>query len=360
MIGAGRARNGVSETREREEDVELGFFTEFHCPAGMSEPTAFEESMAQMRMAEALGFDAVWLGELHFQKDRSVLASPLVVAAAIAARTRRVRIGIAVQVLPLSHPLRLAEDVATVDHLSRGRLDFGVGRSGLPGHYQGFNVPYEESRGRFAETLEILLKAWTQERFSHEGPFYRFHDVCLLPKPYQKPHPPIRIAATTEETYPMVGRLGYPVFVAVRTGSIADLRRLLGDYHAAWGAAGHPGRGEVALLVPVYVAETAREAREDAEASTMHWFRAIARALADSPTRRADAARLARLSYDEVLGEQVVYGTPEAVAERLGALREELGFSSLSTWMNVGGQVPRERVLRSMRLFADRVAPRLA
>jgi alkanesulfonate monooxygenase SsuD/methylene tetrahydromethanopterin reductase-like flavin-dependent oxidoreductase (luciferase family) len=339
--------------------MELGLFTEFQCPAGTSEATAFEESMVQMRAAEALGFDAVWLGELHFQKDRSVLASPLVVAGALATCTRRVKIGIAVQVLPLSHPLRLAEDVATVDHLSRGRLDFGVGRSGLPGHYEGFNIPYEESRDRFAETLEILLQAWTQERFSHEGRFYRFRDVCVTPKPYQKPHPAVRIAATTRDTYPMVGGLGYPVFVAIRTNSISDLRRLIGGYHEAWRAAGHPGRGDVALLVPVYVAETARQAREEPEKSTMHWFRSIAEALKRSPTQREQAERLARVSYDEIVTEQVVYGTPEAVAERLGALRAELGFSSLSAWMNVGARIPHERVLGSMRLFAERVAPRL-
>jgi alkanesulfonate monooxygenase SsuD/methylene tetrahydromethanopterin reductase-like flavin-dependent oxidoreductase (luciferase family) len=339
--------------------MECGLFTEFPCPAGMSEATAFGESMAQMGAAEELGFDAVWLGELHFQRDRSVLASPLVVAAAIAARTRRVKIGIAVQVLPLGHPLRLAEDVATVDHLSRGRLDFGVGRSGLPGHYEGFNVPYGESRERFLETLGILVQAWTQERFSHHGRYYQFRDVCVTPKPYQRPHPPIRVAATSEETYPMVGRLGYPLFMAVRTSSISDLRRSLGGYHEAWRAAGHPGRGDVALLVPVYVAETARQAREEPEHSTMHWFRSIAEALRSSPARRADAERLAALSYDEILTEQAVYGTPEAVVERLRALREELGFSSLSAWMNVGAKVPHGRVLASMRLFAERVAPHL-
>src|SRR5581483_10619834 len=108
--------------------------------------------------------------------------------------THRVKIGIAVQVLPLSHPLHLAEDVATVDHLAGGRLDFGVGRSSLPEHYQGFDIPYAESRDRFFETLDVLVKAWTQERFSHEGRFYRFRDVCVVPKPYQKPHPPLRIA----------------------------------------------------------------------------------------------------------------------------------------------------------------------
>ena len=341
--------------------MEIGLFTEFQCPAGMTEATAFDESMAQMRAAEDLGFDAVWLGELHFQKERSVLASPLVVAGALAACTRRIKLGIAVQVLPLSHPLRLAEDVATVDHLCRGRLDFGVGRSGLPGHYQGFNIPYEESRERFFETLEILRKAWTEDRFSHDGRYYQFRDVCVVPKPYQKPHPPLRVAATTQETYPLMGRLGHRLFVAVRTNSISDLERFIGGYHEAWREAGHAGRGDVALLVPVYVAETARQARDEPEASTMHWFRSIAEALKHSSTAqaRAQAERLAAVSYDEILGEQVVYGTPDAVVDRLRMLREELGFTSLSAWMNVGGQIPHARVLSSMRLFAERVAPRL-
>ena len=181
--------------------------------------------------------------------------------------------------LPLSHPLRLAEDVATVDHLTRGRLEFGIGRSGLPGHYQGFNIPYTESRGRFLETLDVLRKAWTEERFSHEGQYFQFRDVCIMPKPYQKPHPPMRMAATTEETYPIVGRLGLPVFMALRTTSITDLKRFIGGYHAGWAEAGHPGRGSVGISMPVYVAETARQAREEPEASMMHFFRSISQGL---------------------------------------------------------------------------------
>src|SRR5438128_11720788 len=123
--------------------MNIGVFTEFHWATGADERTAFAQSMAEVVAAEQLGYDAVWLAERHFQKERSVLASPLVVGGAIAARTHRLRIGIAVQVLPIAHPLHLAEDVATLDHLSAGRLDFGIGRSGLPGHYSGFNVPYE-------------------------------------------------------------------------------------------------------------------------------------------------------------------------------------------------------------------------
>jgi alkanesulfonate monooxygenase SsuD/methylene tetrahydromethanopterin reductase-like flavin-dependent oxidoreductase (luciferase family) len=347
--------------------MEFGLFTEFPSPAGVTEASAFDASLAQMKAAEDFGFDAVWLAEIHFQKDRSVLAAPLVIASALAACTRRVKIGIAVQVLPLSHPLRLAEDVATVDHIAKGRLEFGVGRSGLPGHYQGFNIPYSESRDRFVETLEILRKAWTEERFSHNGKYFQFNDVCIMPKPYQKPHPPIRVAASTPETYPMVARMGEPIFVAVRTVSITDLKRHLPTYQQAWTASGRPGRGNVGMSVPLYVAETPRQAREEAEASTMHFFRSISKALKKSDgataqtaeARAARANRLAEITYDEVLSEYAVVGSPEEIVDRLSALRDEMGFSMISTWMNPGGLIPNERVLKSMRLFAERVAPRL-
>src|SRR5262245_11535049 len=315
--------------------MEFGLFTEFESPAGMDQAVAFDESFAHMKAAEDLGLDAEWLAEVHFQKYRSVLASPLVIAAALAACTHRIKIGIAVQVLPLSHPLRLAEDVATVDHLTKGRLQFGIGRSGLPGHYQGFNIPYGESRERFLETLAILKRAWTQERFTHEGKYFQFRDVCAMPKPYQRPHPPIRMAASTEETYPLVGRMGLPLFVAPRTISISELERLIGGYYEGWTASGHAGRGDIGLSMPVYVAETDRQAREEAESSTMHFFRAISAALKDSDTRRqAIAARLREISYEDVLREQVIYGAPEAVADRLLALRERIPFSSFSGWMN--------------------------
>jgi len=169
----------------------------------------------------------------------------------------------------------------------------------------------------------------------------------------------MRMAATTEETYPLVGRMGLPLFVAPRTISILDLKRFVGGYHDGWTAAGHRGRGDIALSMPVYVAETDRRAREEAEASTMHFFRAISAALSTSE-RQTVSDRLREISYEDVLREQVIYGSPESVADRLLALREDLGFSDFSGWMNCGGHIPHERVLRSMRLFAERAMPRLA
>jgi alkanesulfonate monooxygenase SsuD/methylene tetrahydromethanopterin reductase-like flavin-dependent oxidoreductase (luciferase family) len=166
----------------------------------------------------------------------------------------------------------------------------------------------------------------------------------------------------------MVGRMGAPVFVAVRTVSITDLKRRLPSYQEAWTASGHEGRGNVGMSVPLYVAETARQAREEPEASTMHFFRSISKALkkSDGATAQTAEAREARanvlseISYDEVLAEYAVFGTPEAVVDKLQALRDAMGFSTISAWMNPGGQIPSERVLKSMRLFAERVAPRLS
>ena len=139
--------------------MEFGMFHEFQCPAGRTEAESFAESFAQVEAAERWGLDAMWLAELHVAPTRSVLSAPLNIASAIAARTTRMKIGTGVQVLPLCHPLRLAEEAATVDQISHGRLIFGIGRSGFPRTYEAYGVPYGESRERFAETLEILKKA---------------------------------------------------------------------------------------------------------------------------------------------------------------------------------------------------------
>src|SRR5690349_17871185 len=172
---------------------EFGVFHEFQRRPGQSEAEAFTTAFEQVDAAEHWGLDAIWLAEIHMAPERSVCAAPLTIASAIAARTKNIKIGLGVQVLPLCQPLRLAEEAATVDHISHGRLIFGVGRSGFPRTYEAYGVPYGESRERFAETLEILKKAWTEDPFSYSGKYYSFENVRATPKPYQKPWPEIRI-----------------------------------------------------------------------------------------------------------------------------------------------------------------------
>ena len=177
--------------------MEFGTFMEFPPVAAGNEAVAFDQAMAEVDAAEEYGLDAIWLAELHGAPERSVLASPMMVASAVAARTKRIKIGIAVQVLPLSHPLRLAEEAATVDQISHGRLIYGIGRSGVVRTYEDYGISYAESRERFAETLEVLKLAWTEPRFSYEGKYYSFVNVALTPKPYQKPYPEMRMAGAT-------------------------------------------------------------------------------------------------------------------------------------------------------------------
>src|SRR5579862_4617596 len=147
--------------------MEFGIFHEFWSTDAHSQPTAFANSFAQIAAAEDWDLDVVWLAEIHMNPTRSLLSAPLTVASAIAARTSRIKIGTAVQILPLGHPLRLAEETATIDQISGGRLIFGVGRSAFPRAYNAYGIAYEESPQRFAEGLEIIKKAWSQESASH-------------------------------------------------------------------------------------------------------------------------------------------------------------------------------------------------
>src|SRR5499425_3631448 len=144
----------------REARMDFGIFTMFSTREGATHFQTFQEWLGLVQVAEESGVDTVWLGETHFRPQRAVLASPLVGASAVAARTKRIRVGLAVQVLPLANPLRVAEEAAIVDHISEGRLVFGVGRSSFLESYLGYNVDYGESRERFDEALDIILKAW--------------------------------------------------------------------------------------------------------------------------------------------------------------------------------------------------------
>src|SRR6185295_4533907 len=227
--------------------MEFGMFHEFQALPGETAQQSFANSLAQVDAAEEWGLDAMWLAELHFAPERSVLSSPMMIAATIAQRTERMKIGTAVQVLPLCHPLRLAEEVATVDQISQGRLIFGVGRSGFPRTYEAYGVPYGESRDRFAETLEILKRAWTEPQFSYKGKYYSFDNVAVTPKPYQKPWPETRVAANSADTFPAIAKAGHAVFVAVRLGTLEELEPNITAYRKAWKEAGHPGEGKVFL-----------------------------------------------------------------------------------------------------------------
>ena len=343
---------------------EFGMFHEFQRTAGVTDEEAFATSFEEIDAAERWGLDAMWLAEIHVNPERSVCSAPLTLASAIAARTNRMKIGTGVQVLPLCHPLRLAEEAATVDQISHGRLIFGIGRSGFPRTYEAYGVPYGESRERFAETLEILKRAWTEPSFSYHGKYYSFDNVKLSPKPYQKPWPDIRIAANSADTFPGIAKLGHGVLVAVRQGTLEELEPNITAYRKAWKEAGHLGEGKVFLRAPVYVADTDRAAREEPEESIMYFYRYLGERLEDSATRAgvqqgdlraARGRRLQTITYDEALREKLIVGSPERVADRLMGLQETLGLDGILCEMNCGTKIPHAQVMKSLQLLCEKV-----
>jgi alkanesulfonate monooxygenase SsuD/methylene tetrahydromethanopterin reductase-like flavin-dependent oxidoreductase (luciferase family) len=347
--------------------MHVGLFVE-EMRQGASQAEAFRDVFDLAGRADDLGLDCVWLGEIHFTPTRSVISASLQVASAIASRTRRVRVGTAVQVLPLNHPLRIAEEVATVDHISAGRFEFGIGRSGVVRTYDIYGIPYAESQARFREALEILRRAWTGEAFSYEGEFYRVREAVVTPRPYQVPHPPLRMAATSDETFPAAGRLGLPIFVGLRTTEIPDLQAQLAPYRQAWREAGQPGQPSVYLRIPVYVSPTERGAREEPRESLTAFFArqtelaraAVGRAGAGpADRRRAQAERMASLTYDDILERKVAFGTPAGVLEKIGRLSQELGVDGIVAEPNPGGLIPPALEARSLELLAREVAPAL-
>ncbi len=335
---------------------------------GTSEAVAFQEVAELVDAAEAWGLDGVWLGEIHFNGARSVQSAPLALAGYIAGRTRRLRVGTAVQLLPLHNPLRIAEEVATVDHLSQGRFEFGIGRSGSARAYDVLGIPYGESQGRFVEALGIIREAWKGRTFSHQGTFFRFQNATVSPTPFQSPHPPMRMASNSEETFPQVAQLGLPIFVGLRDLDIPMLKVRLATYHQAWREAGHAGRGEVYLRIPVYAAPTEKAAVEEPRENLTYFFRRhvelIQSGLGRMDTgpaarRRALADQVASMSYDEILKTRAAVGTAASLIDRLAQLRDELGLDGLVAELNPGGLLPLEPMRRTLRILTQEIMPAL-
>lgn len=345
--------------------MHFGLFVEEARP-GYTQAQAFREALDLADTAEAIGLDCVWLGEIHFNPSRSVISAPLVMATAMATRTKRVHVGTAVQVLPLGNPLRIAEEAATLDQLSEGRFQMGVGRSGAARTYDVLGIPYGESQARFKEALTIIREAWKGKPFSHQGEYYKFQNAVVTPRPYQDPHPPLRMAANSPETFPQVAELGLGLFVGLRDHDTTDLGGHVRKYREAWRRAGHPGESSVYLRIPIYAGETERAALDEARESITYFFQRHTE-LTQSRLNRAGAGpneritgqltQLQHMTYDDICRTRVAFGSPPALIERLRQLRESLDIDGVIIEPNAGGLIPAPLAMKSLRLVAERVLP---
>ena len=351
--------------------MQFGLHYLLSCAEGQSPAQRYRDTLDQAIHAESLGFESVWPVEHHFNSAASILPCPALFLAAVAARTSTIRLGTAIVQLPLAHPMRIAEELATLDVLSGGRAEFGVGRGGNPSHFAGFGVPMSESRDRMVEALEYIRRAWTNDRFTFHGRFFQADDLALAPRPIQQPHPPIRVAANSPETAAWAGREGYPVFFASNVNPLPKVRELVPVYRRARAEAGHgaSGGGDLTLLMPVYVGddrrrverEVAPSVRQFAETAASVFQGLVARAPeAERPKLQAIVEQLCGMTYHSVNAVTGIFDTPSACVERLHQIREEFNPGRVICWFNFGGVIPHDQVMRSMELFSARVLPQFS
>ena len=348
--------------------MRFGLFFLLEKPAAGNDVEVYANTMEQIRLADELGYDYIWLAEHRFTRY-GIAPDVLVLAAAAASVTRRVRIGTAVVVLPFHNPVLLAEQVAMVDVLSGGRFDFGAGRGYQAGEFRGLGIPMDESRSRFEEVMDICVGLWTTDGFTYHGKHYTVEDVTIEPKPVQKPHPPIWVTAMlSPTTFAYAAERGYGIISGNPYQADPEFREAYLVYRKTLEEIGKP---ELAknfwALAPGFVHPDVEQALEIPRESALSYQETFARY--GSP-RQADGSlpggyehygsgwdKARNLDYlDTVRSPNFLLGDVEQLKTRLHA-NAELGMNDFIVWMNRGGAIPQREVLASMELFAKEVIP---
>jgi alkanesulfonate monooxygenase SsuD/methylene tetrahydromethanopterin reductase-like flavin-dependent oxidoreductase (luciferase family) len=346
--------------------MKFAYFTHLPWPEERKPEQIISETTEQVQYAEELGFHSAWLAEHHFTRY-SIGSSSLIVATHLAARTSKIRVGTAVLVSPLHNPLRLAEDTATLDLISGGRLDVGFGRGSSGYEYHGYNVDAAESQDRFQESIKIIQGLWTTPDFTFKGNHFQVNHANLVPLPVQQPHPPIYIAATrTPTTLDFAVSTGHTLCIAVvqDTANALDLCQRFVTLSKEAGL--NVPKSRIPFFRYFYVAETEDQALKDTEGKLnwvidiMQWRRFINEG-SEVYQRMADWRRTRNelpLSYEYLRENRAVIGTPDQCVARIKEFQEQ-GIDYFGCNFDFGG-MEHKKVLRSMELFAREVMPRLS
>lgn len=312
----------------------------------------YGQILEQIELAEELGWECFMFNEHHFLGYGGLVPNPAVLLAAAAARTSRIRLGPCIAILPLRHPLQTAEEYAMVDAVSGGRLEFGVGAGNTELDYRVFSLPREEDKERVDGALKIILKAWSCERVSHEGKFWRFEEVTLYPRPVQQPHPPVWVAGTSAETLGWAGRNGYHIMTVGHPHPPDKVRLGVAAWQKGLIEAGlDPTERRCQLHVRTWVDESSEKARAVA-APAITRYDAISRIGRKSSLPPADG-----YDWDGMLATgRNLYGNPEECIQIIHNAMRHSYFDTLTTTFNFGG-IPHEAIKKSMGLFAMEVMP---
>ena len=374
--------------------MQFGYVNLLEQPRHRDYAGLLDDLREQAAFCDAAGWDHVWLGEHHFgPSGHDNSPNPFMIAADLGARTRRIRLGIAVVVLPLWHPLRVAENIALLDQMHRGRVEIGFGRASQPHEVVTFNPaadPRNEAGSRevFAESLAIVRKACTERFFSHRGEHYelppagvtwasregveedpawiregRIHRLCVVPKPYQQPHPPFWMAVSSAPSVEVCAGLDLKALAWRQSPRMLKqwIERYAKVFEDRGKALPEPARNW-GVLRNVYVAPTMEEARRDYEPALMRSLRYRAadpwRALRAHLDPGEEASPGMRLDWDFLQGRSLIAGSPDHVAEHIVSLGELTGIRTLLVGIGTHGLAQRQ-LMRCLELFSERVIPQV-
>ena len=344
----------------------------FYLPSSL--PTSREDGSARLRAvveqagyAEQLGFDSIWLAEHHFHSFGGLFSATPVIGSAIAQRTSTIRIGTAVILLPYHNPLRVAEDYATLDCLSGGRLQFGIGHGFVKWEALTFGIPLDELRDRFRENLEVILKTWSEPVLNHKGLFHEYHGVEVWPRPLQQPYPAVWMAATsTVESFELAGRRGFHLMLIPFLHDVEELRLKVEAYFDARRAAGHDqSTARVLAVYHMNVGESSAEARAAVARGLAEYHEAATHANSLTPgmkdpesyrSHEHHRAQMRQLTFDDMVSRsRVLAGSAQEIRERVEYVRERLYLTDLAGNFALGGLTD-DQARASMRRFIEQVA----
>ncbi|MEE9279133.1 MAG: LLM class flavin-dependent oxidoreductase [Myxococcota bacterium] len=298
--------------------------------------TVYERAFQRIEIMDKTGYDAVWLAEHHFS-SWSICPSIHMMGTHVAARTQNLRIGTGVSLTPFYHPLRLAEEVALLDVLSGGRVNWGAGRGFQKLEFEAFGVPPEESYAIFREHLQCVLEAWTYERINFKGKYVQFENLEVLPKPKQKPHPPVWLAASSAEAITWAGQQGFDIMMDPHS-THEQITKKCELYRDTLEQNGHPVEGrDLPMARLIALAETEEEAKEIALGGARWTVGSYVK-----PGVAVDAGSKLNRERKDLwqMGEApdpvqrymngiILYGTPEAMIDQIERLRDEMYLNYL-------------------------------
>jgi alkanesulfonate monooxygenase SsuD/methylene tetrahydromethanopterin reductase-like flavin-dependent oxidoreductase (luciferase family) len=347
--------------------VKFSLFTEIQCPDGSSPEARLNEFLEQAELADRLGFHGFWIAEIHCQPRFSVLSAPYVVLGAVAQKTRNLRLGVAVNTLPVHHPVQLAEQAAMLDLLSHGRMDFAAG-GGHPHSrvYECFDVDHRQTHEVMEESLAIIRRAWSEDRLTFHGKFFQIPEVVVNPKPVQRPLPPFYMASSSLDGVEVSARLGINLLLPIHTRTPEQVEEFADAYWTGLEKHGHDkNEKELGLLVPMHLAKTTADAKARAEEGIMSYFKIIAdmrsgyidwltRRGVELPARLGKSGAGLPVTYETVCSQHAVVGDSHHATTALRDLAKKTGAAHFLVWMNIGS-VPHALVVESMRQFAAEV-----